>query len=283
MSGGVLEGTDGKWDTAGNWSSGSLPVTGDLGAIPNTLNNNVTDATGAAKTIDLAALVTHPGYIKSFGVSGTPILTAGDLIHVLGSGPFFFESHKNGGSSFITDEVRIEASTPNAKIEIGSDSADSPSNITRVNLFRGDVTLTGTIMFTDSGGIVVVDKIDGENDVTLTIVSTADILPDLIQRAGHSFVDNVLTRLTVSGGECVKDVNKATEIDVLQSGVLVYQHDAIAGEVLTCRVHTGGVLDLTQNSRLKVFDRVIRYRGGIIRRIKGLHTFTAFDDIEEEG
>ena len=279
MSGGMLVNGP-AWGTAGNWSSGAIPVTNDLAGIPHTLNFNVTDASGDAKGVDLNMLVTHPGYAKSFGVSGTPIKTAADLVHVKGSGPFYFESHKDGASAFVTDEVRIEAATPNAIVEIGSDASDADSNIDIVNIIRGTVTLTGTIKFTTTGQVIFTPSSMG--DATLTIVNSADTLPLLLQLNGRSQVDNIVTRLDLKGGECIKDTNKATEIDVF-GGTLVYNHQASASDVTICRVHTGGVLDLTQNSLLKTFDHVIRYRGGVVKRILEMHTFTKYDELDEEG
>lgn len=280
MSGGMLV-NGGAWGTAGNWSSAAIPVTDDLAGIPHTLNYNVTDASGDAKGIDLDALITHPGYVKSFGVSGTPIKSAADLVHVKGAGPFYFESHKDGASAFVTDEVRIEAATPNAISEIGSDASDADSNITMVNVIRGNCTLTGTIKFSSDGQVILTPAAKG--DATLTIVNSADTLPLLLQLNGTSFIDNIVTRLDIKGGECTKDTNKAVEIDVYSGGVLIYNHGASGGDVTICRVHTGGVIDLTRNSLIKTFDHVVRYRGGVVKRFPSMHTFTKYDELDEEG
>ncbi len=280
MSGGMLV-NGGAWGTAGNWSSAAIPITDDLAGIPHTLNFNVTDASGDAEGIDLDMLVTHPGYAKSFGVTGTPIRTAADLVHVQGSGPFYFESHQNGGSAFVTDEVRIEAATPNAVAEIGSDPGDAGSDIKVVNIIRGTVTLTGTIEFSSDGQVILTPS--SMSDGKLTIVNTADTLPLFLQMMGKSEINNIVTRLDVKGGECIKDTNKATEIDVFGGGILIYNHGAVASDVTVCRVHTGGILDLTQNSLLKTFDHVMRYKGGVVKRILKMHTFTRYDELDEEG
>jgi len=284
MSDQLLIGADGKWQTAANWDpAGTVPVTDELAGIPDTQNSNITDSTGSAKTAKLEDLITHPGYAKSFGVSGSPIQTSAKLVHVMGAGDFFFETHKNGGSAFVTDEVRVEAANPNAHVEIGSDAVEGTSTIALITALRGNIIIPGNTLFVASTGLVAVDEVDGRDDVNLSIVSTAGTLPEFTQRSGKSFVDNVVTRMTLNGGECVKDVNKVTTIDIFEGGVLVYNHGAVAGEVIICRVHSGGVLDLTQNSLIKVFDYVIRHRGGVIHKLKGLHTFTKYDQIEEEG
>lgn len=281
MSDQLLTGADGKWDVAANWApAGTLPVTDELAGIPDTQQSNITDVTGAAKTAKLADLITHPGYEKSFGVSGSPIQGSAKLVHVMGSGDFFFETHKNGGSNFVTDEARIEAANANAHVEIGSDGTDLIALITAL---RGDIVIPGGTTFVADTGLVTVDEVEGKDDVSIKIVSTVGSLSEFTQRSGKSFVDNVVTRVAIHGGECVKDVNKITTIDIFEGGILVYQHGASAGDVVICRVHSGGVLDLTQNSLIKVFDYVIRYRGGVIHKLKGLHAFTKYDQIEEEG
>lgn len=279
MSGGLLTGT-GAWGVDGNWSSLFKPVTDDKAIVPASMGNNITDAGGDAKAIDLDVLLTHAGYSAAFGASGAPIQTAADLVHVMGSGPFYFEAHKSG-SNFITDEVRIECALASALVEIGSDAA-SLGDITRVHANRGNVTIKGGTQFS-AAGLVVVSKIDGEGDVSLKLVSTADTLADFIQTAGKSFIDNIVTRMLIGGGECVKDVNKAVTIDVLPGGRLIYQHGASGGDVIMCRVHTDSVLDLTQNGLLKTLDTVIRYRGGKVEKNDSLHTITTFIDMDEEG
>lgn len=279
MSGGLLTG-DGVWGTPGNWSSAAIPVTNDTASIPKSMGNNITDAGGDAKAIDLDALHTHPGFVGKFGDTSVPIQTAADLVHAMGPGGFYFECHKSG-SNFVTDEVRIECALASSIVQIGSDVA-SAGDITRIHALRGNVTLTGNIMFTDSGGIVVVGSIRGPDDVSLKIVAAADTLPDFIQTSGKTFVDNVVTRMLIAGGVCVKDVNKAVTIDVFAGGTLIYNHDAVGGEVVLCRVHSGGTLDLNQNGVLKVFDATIRFRGGVIHKNDVLHTINLVD-LEEEG
>ena len=280
MSGGLLTGT-GAWGTAGNWSSAAIPVTDDKAIIPASMGNNITDAGGDAKAIDLDAFLTHAGFVAAVGASGAPIQTAADLVHIMGSGPFYFEAHKSG-SNFVTDEIRIECALASALVEIGSDAA-SAGDVTRIHANRGNVTLKGGLQFSDSGGLVVVSKIDGEGDVSLKLVSSADTLPDFIQTAGKSFIDNIVTRMLIGGGECVKDVNKAVTIDVLPGGRLIYQHGASGGDVIMCRVHTDAVLDLTQNGLLKTLDTVIRYRGGIVEKTDSIHTITNYVNMDEEG
>lgn len=281
MAGGLLEG-NGNWNTAGNWSDGAaLPGDGDLASIPETQTNDIIGPTGANQDFDLATVHTHPGYLGSFGSSGSPVIIAAGLVLLQGAGPAFFESNLAGGSAFITDEVRVEAAFPTTRVEIGSNPADSPSTIARVNAFRGDVTLTGNIKF-EADSVVVVGQMTGSEDARVKIVSTAATLADFIQTSGHSLVDNIVTRLTINTGTCVKDVSKAIIIDVYAGGILVYNHEASAGDVLKCRVHSGGVLDLTQNGHLKEFDETIRYRGATILSNTALHTLNLVD-MDREG
>lgn len=281
MAGGLLEG-DGNWNTAGNWSDGAaLPGNGDLASIPANQTNDIIGPTGVNQDFDLATVHTHPGYLGSFGASGSPVIIAAGLVLLQGAGPAFFESNRDAASANITDEVRVEAAMPTTKVEIGSNPADTDSDIARVSILRGDVTLTGNIKF-PAAGEVAVGMLTGNEDATVRIVNTAETLADFIQTAGRSFVDNVVTRMTLTGGTCIKAVNKVTTIDVFAGGTLIYNHEATAGDVVVCRVHSGGVLDLNQNGLIKEFDLTIRWRGATIRSNTALHTLNLVD-MDREG
>lgn len=281
MASALLTG-DGNWNTAGNWDpTSAIPGDGDTASIPKTQENDIIGPTGANRDYDLAVVHTHPGYQGSFGNSGSPVRIAAGLVLLQGAGPAFFESNQDEGESFITDEVRVEAASPTTRVEIGSNPDDADSEIARVNILRGDVTLTGNIKFV-TAGVVTVGQLSGLEDATVKIVNTAELLADFIQTAGMSFVDNVVTRLGIAGGTCTKAVNKAIIIDVFAGGTLIYNHAASSGEVLVCRVHSGGVLDLTQNGLLKEFDLTIRWRGATIRSNTALHTLNLVD-MDREG
>lgn len=281
MASALLTG-DGNWNTAGNWDpTAALPGDGDVASVPKTQSNDIIGPTGANQDFDLLTVHTHPGYMGSFGSSGSPVTIAAGLVLLQGAGPAYFASNRNAGAALLTDEVRVEAAAPTTKVEIGSNPLDTDSEIVRVNIFRGDVTLTGNIKFV-AAGVVVVGQLTGSGDVTARIVSAADTLAEFIQTAGMSFVDNIVTRLTIGGGTCIKAVNKAVTIDVFAGGTLIYNHGASAGDVTVCRVHSGAVLDLTQNGLLKEFDLTIRYRGATIRSNTALHTLNLVD-MDREG
>ncbi len=280
MPGGLLQKT-GTWDTAADWSTAGVPIDNSTASIPKSQQNNIVGPTGANQNVDLDYLHSHPDYNGDVGSSGSPIICAADLVHIQGGGAFYFQTKKNGGSAFVTDEVRIEAANSAARIEIGSDPTDSDSNIEIINIIRGDVTLTGTIRFSATS-FVIMDPTSGTEEAKCKIVSTADVLPDYIQNSGRGEIENEVTRLVANGGQCIKAVKKAVYIDVLAGGQLVYNHPASAGDVLICRVHSGGILDLNQTEDFKEFDKTILYHGGVIHSTKTLHTLNLLD-LSREG
>jgi len=274
MAGGLFDGPTGVWDTVLNWTTG-VPVTGDLASVPASQVNDVIGPTGANQNVDLDIFETHPEYRGDVGSSGSPIILASSLVHAKGSGSFFFKTSKNGGSNFVTDEVRIETSSPSTRVEIGSDAGDVNSNIERVNIHRGHGILVGDIRFSATS-VVVLSSLVGD-EATCKIVQSADTLPDYKQIRGRGEIDNLVTRLAILGGTCIKDVNAANIIDVYPGGNLVYNHAAIATDVTVCRVHTGATLDLNQNGRIKVFDLTYRYRGATIHYTPAIHTLNIID------
>lgn len=276
--GGLLTG-QARWGVPGDWSEGAIPIANSKAIMPASLGNDVTDAGADAEGIDLDLLLTHAGFVKSFGASGSPIRTAADFVHVMGAGPFFFEAD---GAALTTDEIRIEAANAGTPVEIGSNAADKGS-ILQVHISRGSVQISGSAKFSGTAQVVL-SSMGGAADASLRISHGADTtLAEFIQTAGKSFIDNIVTRLTVANGTCTKAQQKAGIIDVYRGGVLIYDHAAVAAEVTMCRVHTGGMLDLNRNSLLKVLDLVIVFRGGKLRKNDGLHTITDLRLLDVEG
>lgn len=267
--GGVLQG-QARWGTAGDWNSGNIPIVNSPAIIPAGLGNHVTDAGDAAAGIDLDSLITHAGFVKDFGTSGTPINCIGDLIHVMGAGNFFMQANN---ASLILDELRIEPRNPAATVQIGSTPA-AQGKILLSHIGSGNVEFMGNAEFSATAHMVL-SSVPWAQDTKLKVNSGTDtLLADFIQTAGTSRLHNVITRMAVGNGTCWKEDGKAVTIDVNAGGVLNYNHAAVAGEVLMVRVHTGGLLDLMQNGLQKVMDKVIVFRGGKIKKSDSIHDFT---------
>lgn len=275
--GGILTGTR-AWGTPGNWSTGNIPIVNSPAIVP-AGDTDVTDASGDAEGIDLDLLLTHPAYLGRFGSSGSPIRTCADLVHVMGAGPFYFEAD---GAALTVDEIRVEAANAGVSVEIGSNTADKGS-ILYVHISRGNTQIAGSTKFSASAHVVL-SSMGSRADASLRISHGTDTtLADLLQTAGESFIGNIVTRLAVAGGTCTKAQQKAGIIDVFGGGELIYDHAAVAADVTMCRVHTDGILDLTQNGLFKVFDLVVVFRGGVLKKNDGLHTITDLKQLDVEG
>jgi hypothetical protein len=267
--GGVIQG-QARWGVPGDWSSGNIPIANSDAIVPGTLGNSVTDAGGDAEGIDLDVLITHSGFKRGFGTSGTPINCIADLIHVMGAGGFYMQAN---GAALILDELRIEPSNPAAIVQIGSTPA-AQGKILRSHIGSGNVEFMGNAEYSATAHMVL-GTVPWAQNTKLKVNNGDDtLLADFIQTAGESWLHNVVTRMAVANGTCWKEDNKAVTIDVYAGGVVNYNHQAVAGEVLMVRIHTGGMFDLTQSGFQKVIDTIIVLRGGTLKKNDSMHTFT---------
>ena len=260
MSGGVLQAQ--AWDQDASWDSGAKPVTDDPAIVSETLaaTSTVTDASGAASTVDLDLLQTHPLFAGSFGTSGSPIVSAADLVQVYGPGGFYFECTANG-LAWKTDRVEIAPADIGAPIELGSESGDAGDYVD-IYALRGKILLKGNTQF-DAAGRVIVGSIRTDSDVRLQIASGADDLATLDVRSGTVEALNVVTNLRQAGGTVIKDDAKAVNVELF-GGTLFYDHAAVSGDGTTIRVHRGATLHLWRNAVQKIIPNVILLPGSII-------------------
>lgn len=276
--GGLLTGT-GDWQLDANWSFLTKPIVNEEAAVPASMGNDITDPAGAAIGIDLNRLSTHPGFTEKFGADGASIQTIADLVHFMSAGPVYFEADD---VTLTCDELRIEMANAGVPVFIGSNPVDKGAFL-HSHISRGDVSMQGTIKFA-AAAHVMLGSMENQSDAKLRIAHGTDAtLADFIQSAGESFIDNIVTRLSIANSICTKGQQKAGIIDVFEGGRLIYNHAAVAADVTMARVHTGGILDLTQNGFLKVLDLVIVARGGELKKINALHTITDLRYLEVEG
>lgn len=121
----------GNWSTAGNWSDGSIPATGDTVYIKNTVAYALTNVDrtgdGAGAGLNLVQLVFEPGYNYAIGDVSNPMKLTADAIYHFGGGPLYFTSATGSGAQ-ITDKILIDCA--------GSVFLDGTANTTIVDVIR---------------------------------------------------------------------------------------------------------------------------------------------------
>jgi hypothetical protein len=250
MANKLLNGTN--WDTSGDWSPATEPVTADDVRVADAPRDIITGDQG---TIDLNSLLVPNRYVGAFGTTGAPLKIACTKVVYKGRGGFYYESDANGGSAFRTDEILIDAADPAVKVEIGSNGAD-PGKVDRVTLMRGNVLLKGNIVFDASLSLV-----DLMREATLTIAAGASVaLPLLHNQGGISKSSSGITTLRQTGGEHTQDTVKITRADVF-SGTLIYSHAAISGDATLITVWDGATLVLDADSFAKTITTIYLYPG----------------------
>lgn len=275
MSGGILQAV--QWDQDASWSTGNKPVSTDQAIVSDLLGDaaSVTDATGAASTIELALLQTHPLFMGNFGSSGTPIVSATNLLQVYGGGGFFFECTANAVAN-ETLRADIAASAAGTRVELGSETGDK-GDWTDIYAMRGNLLLKGNIAFAAAARLVV-GSLMHERDAHVVIASGAEVLPNLDQSAGVVTALNVVTNGKISGGVFVKNTNPCVNLDLL-GGICYYDHEAVGGDATVIRVHRGAMLHLWRNAVLKTLSTVILMPGSTIVFSEQVHTFTNLIDL----
>lgn len=256
------------YNTVAHWNNG-IPTAGMNAVFPKSnTNEEITDTT-AADGIDLAQLITMPGFVGHLGTTGDPIEGAAALFHIMGMGNVYWNCAKNGGDNQNCDEVRIECGNPKATIELGGQTDDA-GEFVLVNHSSGNLLLKSGIAFAAAGLV----NMQSEFAKLRTESGTATI-PHFEQDGGRSFLNNIVTRLVLRSGVCIKSTNKASSITIGNGATLIYNHEAVTADVPRIVIYPGGTLDLMKNGVPKVFDEVIEWPGAKFLYTDSLHTITS--------
>lgn len=266
----LLQGTN--WSTSGDWSPSGLPTGTDDVRVADTPRDIITGDQG---TVDIPSILVPNRYVGSFGTSGAPLKIASSKVIYRGRGGFFYESDKNGGSNYKTDEIQIDAADPSVRVEIGSNAADA-GYVDRMTLMRGNVLLKSNILL-ESASLV-----DVMREASLTIASGVTVaLPLLYNQGGIVKASSVITNMRMTAGEHTQDTAKITQADVF-GGTLIYNHSAVGGDGTIITVWDGGTLVLDADSNAKTISTVILYPGSrmIPSKVDGVNlVITSLNDL----
>ncbi len=253
------------WSLAASWPV-SWPTADDQAIFPKSNTNaNIIDSLTRADGIDLSLLATMPGFLGNLGSSGTPIEGATARLHIAGQGNVYFNCAADASAQDV-NEARIEPGNPSAIIELGSQNGNE-GEYDLINILSGIVTLKGGIAFLSTGKVSL-------SAGRLITEASSSLISTVHQGGGVSQLAGPVTDLMLMGGSCTKESNKATNIYIGSGTTCVYNHAAIAGDVVRVIVMPRGVFDMTQNGELKVIDEVIEYPGAKVLELPTLHTIT---------
>jgi hypothetical protein len=254
-----------------------VPGDGDTALVAAGLAEDVAGFTPGVG-IDLALLRIPEGYRYSFGSSGSFAETATAKLEHYGQGPLYFSGISP--SNEIISDVEIACANNEVLTQLTSE-AGNPSDFLRIMLRRGKVEILGALNF-QAAGVIVVGRIDRDDDVNLTIVAGADTLPRLDQDSGVCKSSRAITTATVSGkARFTQDTAAITTLDVHSgaTAVLNYGGDAATATIATTvRVHAGATLDLMQNNKLKTITNTWFHPDSTVIYDAGLHIFTTPQD-----
>ena len=251
---------NGVWDTASNWpTANTVPADGDELVIPGSLNNDCggnMDDSGFKYDF----LFIQEEYRKNVGTSGAPLKAASKLIDIRGHGDFFFSCALGAGDAHQTDKIFVNARNQKSRIELNSVSGDA-GGIQDSYVNRGDTTIKGDINFVAASTLRVGHISDIRGDATVTIDSTAQVLPTLIQAGGMVTCSAPVTAADISMGTYIQKEQVAALVDVRQGGVFKLRHTAAT----TVIIHSGGTLDWAEAYEERTITTLILMPGAIVR------------------
>lgn len=280
----ILVGSD--WSTAGNWSDNLVPVSNTQAAMDSSPGPEVNAGLDQGG-VDLDALLLPRLFERNLGSSSNPLKIAADLVLNYSAGNLYFECAKDGVSALKTDEIHIECAHARAKTEIGGETGDA-GDIDLINIMRGNVILKSNIAF-GASAIVRVGYVSNRiSDVNLLIDATTDTLATLDMSGGICRCNCQITNATITGQgtSLTHDTNKITgTLKIMAGARCIFNHEALNADGTVIEVHSGGILDLTQNSKEKTIATLRTFPGSTIiydiageKAGTGMHHFTTWDD-----
>jgi len=269
----------GNWSTTGNWDNGK-PASTDYAYIPPSLSYNVT-MTGDETAVDCYLIEVHRDYRGTVGTSGSPIQISTDVLKVFGSTGFYMEA-----TDGQLGHTLIQCPDANTPVQLGTESGGGDGEWDRIMLDRGKLTVAAGLLWDDAGGELVTTG----SQATAILTTGGDTLPSLYMNGGSVYSDVAITAAHLAGGTLYQDTALATTVHVFEGATYVLNHTAATNVI----IHTGGTLDMMQNSDFKTITNLYTYRGSRLiwdpewdatppSPVYGLHTVTNWYDYRGVG
>ena len=243
--------TDGDWNTATNWSSGTVPVGGD-DVIFNASSRDVTISSSLA-LINYASLKVLDGFTGKLGVAGTKLdVNATSLLIATDQA----QVHLDGDytTAVVSDIFPGTAASP--KVTFGTSSTFTTFRVTggQAAVELASSTVSNVQLLTAP-------------QATISILSTAGTVTNILMDSGTITTADSLTTADVSGGTLILTQAAAvTTVNLTGAGTL--EHNG-TGTVATLNVFDKACLASTVNNSTgtgAVFTTTNLYDGEIDER-----------------
>jgi len=135
---GTGAGNDGDWNTAGNWSTSTVPTTGDVVIFDGRSSQDVTTApTGANDGLNFALLHVKSSFTASIGASDQKVKCRADKLVIEGSGTYYFTCAEETGAASSSIPITI-INNSSATVYLSSDlnSTSYVSEFTEIICFN---------------------------------------------------------------------------------------------------------------------------------------------------
>lgn len=266
----VWQGTDGDWDTAGNWSTATIPLTNDTVILPAGNSYSLTTTLNQA-AVDLDLLEIDAGYTGQVGASGTPLKIDADLVKHYGRGTLYYES-----DGAVTDWFIVNSMSNALAAYLDGDQ------ITKITVQSGFVELAATL---GTGAITTTLEVGGSISGTDVIIHpksaspSSAIVTTLHQTGGTVRSTGVITTANVSGGMLKQDTYGIATLNVFPGGRVVYNSSEDNGILIAANVFEGGILDLSGTAYRKTITTLTLHHGSTLIRDPNLTTITTENDL----
>ncbi len=251
MATNIWQGTDGNWDTAGNWSNGAKPANGDFVIFDGAISQgSVTSEHGNESAVSLAGMWSLSNYRGSVGTSSTPldIGIAGQMVW-RGSGALHL-------SESATTRVLCESGNAVDAVSLYGVGVE-------IVVKFGKLIVTGT----HSVDITTLAMLDGECEI---LDNTA--APGTIQVGGVLMTGGLVTNSrpmetagtpfwVIAGGHWHQILNGSTGLPLVIMGGLVTWDTTTT---LVTSDQLGGVLDYLNTGEAKTLAKHTIYGGDVL-------------------
>lgn len=238
-----------------NWT-GVAPGAGDVGVFD---RGSVDVDPSQGNIAAFGTLVIRPGYHGNIGATGNKMTSSIDTVMHQGTAELWLDD-----SAGTTADVFIRCASSNVVVVLGGDT------MTRIHLFRGNVTLDGGL------GVCAILKVGYVSsvltDVKCNIVTSGNAVTLCHQTGGNVTLNKTMTTLHMSGGFLRVPINTSGVLtNTYQGGGRVENFGV--GAMTDLHV-SAGTFDL--GLQAKTIARTVRGPAGtILNADPGVHTFTA--------
>jgi hypothetical protein len=240
----IWAGSDGNYDTAGNWSPANKPsLTTEDVIVPASSVQAIISNADNENAVDLNSIYIQRGHNEDVATSGAPWKISTDLLVHEGGGTLYFHAG-DIAAVYAVDETIINATPATSAKQSASLTGDAGvAEYQNMNIVRGMVTIEGVTFTIDQ--LIIGSAGQSPSEVDVTLQPADGLIIAMYVHSGVVRLSRPVTTLVITGGRVIIDDFEPTT--VIQSGGQVeYRTPTAAGTVTTWNL-SGGSLDLSRS------------------------------------